>query len=102
MNKTVINIVILLGLATVAFAGYFMFTQQSATELTIGDKEQLQTMLANTRVFIERREILDKVQINIGLFEDPRFNTLQSFTTEIKTSPVRESNPFTDTRSSTY
>ncbi|MBP6881525.1 MAG: hypothetical protein KBC35_02785 [Candidatus Pacebacteria bacterium] len=101
MSKTVINLVIILGIATVAFAGYFILKQQEETlPDSVKDQLTLQTMLENTKVFIGHRETLEKVQLDISIFEDDRFTSLESYTTDIESRPVRNANPFVEKNAS--
>jgi len=95
MSNTAKNLIIILGLITVAFAGYFMFMQQSATTLSFdANDEVLQNMLANSQIFIERRQQLQNVTLDTEFFTDPRFTSLQSFDNPIVEQPVGRSNPF--------
>lgn len=95
MGKTATNISIVLGLITVAFAGYYLYTQRAATTLEFqGNPQNLQNMLNNTRVFIERRQALNQVELDVAFFEDPRFRALRSYTTPIEERPVGRSDPF--------
>jgi hypothetical protein len=95
MSKTVINLIIILGIATTVFAGYYVLKQQDAAlPDSLKDQQTLQSMLENTRVFIGHRETLEKVQLDITLFEDDRFTSLQSYTTELESYPISNGNPF--------
>jgi len=95
MGKTATNLAIVLGLITVAFAGYYMYTQQASGTLTFDDNKQtMQNMLNNTRVFIQHRQTLDNVQMDIGFFEDERFQSLRSFSTPIVEQPIGRPDPF--------
>jgi len=97
MGKTATNLSIVLGLITVAFAGYYMYTQQASTTLLVDDNQQtMQDMLKNTRVFIQHRQALESVEMDISLFEDERFRSLRSFSTPILERPVGRSDPFAD------
>lgn len=97
MSKTTQNLIVVLGLVTIVFAGYYIYTQQA---VTIGgsseNQEVMQNMLNNTRVFIERRQKLDQVELDIAFFEDPRFQSLRSFRTPIEERPVGRPDPFAD------
>ncbi len=98
MGKTATNISIALGLATIAFAGYYMYTQQGSTTLSFNTNAQtMDDMLNNTRVFIERRQTLDAVQLDMSFFDDERLLSLQSFSTPVKEVPVGRPDPFADT-----
>ena len=97
MGKTATNFAIALGLITVAFAGYYMFTQQGNGTLSVETNQQATiNMLNNTQVFIEHRRALDGVDLDISIFEDPRFRSLRSFTTPIQKQPIGRPDPFAD------
>lgn len=97
MGKTATNISIVLGLITVAFAGYYMYTQRSASTLSFeGNPQSVQNMLNNTRVFIERRRALDNVDLDLAFFEDPRFQSLRSYSTPIEERPIGRQDPFAE------
>ncbi|MCA9366814.1 hypothetical protein KC887_00945 [Candidatus Kaiserbacteria bacterium] len=95
MGKSVQNIAVLLGIATLAVAGYYLYTQQGATILQSGtDDAQLEAMLANTADFIEHRRELDRIALDLSLFEDQHFTSLRSFNTPVLEQPVGRQNPF--------
>ena len=96
MGKTSKNLVFILGLATVAFGGYYMFTQFGQISSFETNDQNMQNMLNNTRVFIERGEILNRMQLttNIGILEDERFNSLQSYSTPVIEQPIGRLDPF--------
>lgn len=95
MGTTAKNLVIILGLITVAFAGYFMFMQQDATTLSFDANDQvLQNMLTNSQVFIERRQQLERIVLDTSFFTDPRFTSFQTYDTGIVTQPIGRSDPF--------
>ena len=95
MGKTATNISIVLGLITVAFAGYYIFIQKGSGDLVVEtDAETMQNMLNNTQVFVERREKLSQIKMNTALFDDERFMKLNKFTTPIQERPQGRQNPF--------
>ncbi|MCA9354047.1 MAG: hypothetical protein KC877_00830 [Candidatus Kaiserbacteria bacterium] len=97
MSKTAVNLIIVLGLITVAFAGYYLYTQKSATTLDFdSNRPTFDNMIANTRAFIERGKVLDGVQMNVGLFDDERFTSLRSYRTDIVEPPIGRSDPFAE------
>ena len=101
MGKISKNLSVVLGLVTVAFAGYYLFTQNSSGDLAFNENDQMMTnMLNNTQVFIEYSQALNEVQMNIGLFEDERFQSLRSFSTPIQTQPVGRPDPFAEVTAS--
>jgi len=55
MSNTLKNIAIILGVSTLAFGGYYFYTQYSSTQFDVAANEQdMQKMLNDTQVFIER------------------------------------------------
>lgn len=97
MGKMSKNLAVGLGLVTVAFAGYYLYTQQSAGDLGFNENDQMMTnMLNNTRVFIDYSQALNAIEMNIGIFEDERFQSLRSFSTPIQTQPVGRPDPFAE------
>ena len=98
MGKTATNLSIVLGLIAIAFAGYYMYTQKDASSLDFTtDQVTMENMLSNTRVFIERRQILDGVRLDVAFFENSKFRSLHSFSTPILERPIGRANPFAET-----
>jgi uncharacterized protein YneF (UPF0154 family) len=97
MGKIITNLVIVLGFITVAFAGYYIFIQQGESGLGFNSNEQtMQNMLNNNKVFISRRQALDRVDLvtTVGIFEDAQFRSLRSFSTPVQERLVGRENPF--------
>lgn len=97
MGKIITNLVIILGFATVAFAGYYIFIQQGNSVLDFDSNDQtMQNMLNNTQVFISRRQELDRVNLSsaVRIFDDAAFRSLRSFSTPVQERPVGRENPF--------
>ncbi|MBP6924154.1 MAG: hypothetical protein KBC62_01475 [Candidatus Pacebacteria bacterium] len=93
MNSVTKNIVTILGVLTIAFAGYYFFSQQASME-PVTDDFTLQQMLASTEVFIVRSQELDQMNFDLSVFEDARFKTLRSFTNPVQELPVGRTDPF--------
>lgn len=97
MSKTSKNLITVLGLITVAVAGYYVFTQQSGNSVTFRTNEaELQNMLANTQVFVQRRQQLEQIKLDITFFEDERFRSLRSFTQPVREQPIGRPDPFAE------
>lgn len=98
MSKTATNLIIVLGLITVAFAGYYLYTQRDATTLdtTATNEQTMQEMLASTRSFIEYRRVLSGIRLDVSLFENDEFNSLRTFSTPVESRPVGRPNPFAE------
>lgn len=100
MSNVTKNIVTILGLLTVAFAGYYFYAQKESLEPAV-DEFDMQEMLASTEVFIARSQELGQMDFNLAVFEDSRFNSLRSFTDPIESQPVGRTNPFAPANGST-
>ena len=97
MGKTVKNLVIILGLATVSFGAYYVYTQQMASDESFSSDEQtMRNMLNNTRVFIQYRSTLNTIDVDLSFFEDERFLSLRNFTNPVQEQPIGRSNPFAE------
>lgn len=95
MTTIVKNLLIAVSLVLVAVAGYFMFTQSTATSLSFeADDTVITNMQANSRLFIERRKQLNEIEFETSFFSDPRIINLQSFNAPIVEQPVGRDNPF--------
>jgi hypothetical protein len=95
MGGTAKNLIVLLGLATIAFAGFFLYKQQSEALLLGTGDQTMEAMLIKTQAFIEYRKQLDQVSIDQALFEDARFRSLQGYTNPVQDLPFGKTNPFT-------
>ncbi len=95
MGKTATNLSVILGLITIAFAGYYLFTQKS-TMLLSTDTNRLEDEQAIMKagVFIKHTQILDQINLNFAVFEDERFVDLRSFYMPVPEKPVGRTNPF--------
>lgn len=94
MNSSFRNITIALGIITVVFAGYYLYSQQTDS-LTFGTNDaMMESMLMNTQVFIERREHLQAIKLDATLFSDYRFQSLVSYRTDIIPRRQGRVNPF--------
>jgi hypothetical protein len=100
MGNTAKNIITLLGVVVIGVGGYWVYTQEATTNFA-GSDTTMQNMLNRTQVFIERRQLLDAAQLDVSLFEDQRFRSLQSYTTPIVEQPVGRANPFEATEGDT-
>jgi 16S rRNA C967 or C1407 C5-methylase (RsmB/RsmF family) len=84
---------LLLIVLTLAAGGYYWYTQNDS--MSVAENEQvIADMLSNTQVFIDRRQQLERISLNLSLFEDPVFRSLQSYRTEIQPQSIGRDNPF--------
>lgn len=96
MSGAAKNLIMILGLATIAFAGYFLYQQQVASQLDTSatSDQELEAMLIKTQVFMARRQALDSVTIDESVFENEVFRSLRTYTRELSSMPVGRDNPF--------
>lgn len=95
MSKTAKNLIVILGLITVAFGGYFMFNQQTATTLSFETNDTVfRNMEANSQLFIQRGNQLKQIQLDTTFFADDRFISLQSFDSPVEKQSYGRDNPF--------
>jgi Tfp pilus assembly protein PilE len=92
MDVTVRNVAIVLGILTIAFGGYYLYVQKSASSTT--DTQMVQEMLAHTQVFIERSQELDRMKFDLSIFEDQRFRSLSTVSRPIKEQTSGRTDPF--------
>lgn len=90
------NIILLLGVLSIAGAGLFIYTQGDSAELELltGDSEVSQTALANAQVYIERSARINALKLNTEVLEDPLFTSLRSYAKPVPTYPIGRPNPF--------
>jgi hypothetical protein len=97
MGKKATNLTIVLGLITITFAGYYIYSLNSMPTLDFETNEQnIQNMINETSFFINYTEILSRTKLDITFFEDESFSSLRNFTTPIKEQPIGRPDPFAD------
>ena len=95
MSSSMKNILVLLLALTVAYAGYYMFVLNNSDELLVeGEVAYSDDMMIKAQVFIERRTILDAVELNTDIFSNPVFLSYKSFSLPIVEAEVGRENPF--------
>jgi hypothetical protein len=95
MSNTAKNLMIVLGILTAAFAGYYFFIQDSSLVVRSSESDrQLEQMLVRTQEFVGHRVILDSITLDTSLFQSDEFRNLQSFSPEPSAFQVGRSNPF--------
>ena len=97
MGKTATNLAVVLGLITVAFAAYYIYTQEGSSLVDDEQNRQtMQNMLQKTQAFIGYGQTLKTVDLDVNIFEDERFNSFRSYTTPIQERPIGRTDPFDD------
>lgn len=100
MSPAIKYIAIALGLATVAYAGYYFFlSDNNGAPVSFSTSDvMMQNMLANSQLFIDRRQALEAVRLDTVLFTDARFLSLRAYTTPIQEQPIGRNDPFAPVR----
>lgn len=97
MGKAATNLAVILGIITIAFAGYYLYLSKEAVNIDGGGVLQTkEDMLRETQKFAQYSQTLNQIKLDKAIFEDDRFNSLRIFTTEIRESNVGRSDPFAD------
>jgi len=95
MSNTAKNLMIVLGVITVAFAGYYFLIQDSSIVLRTPESErQLEQMLMRTQEFVSHREVLDSIDLDTSILQSNEFRNLRSFSPDPSTFSFGRSNPF--------
>lgn len=97
MGKTVTNLVVVLGLITVIFAGYYIYKNQLFALSSPGSNDQaVQDMLSNTQAFIGYGSTLQEVKLEVDFLTDKDFRSLRSYTTPIQERNIGRRDPFAE------
>lgn len=95
MTNTIKNLLVALGIITVAFAGYYFFLQDSSPVLrTSESNRQLEQMLARTQEFVVHRQILDTIDLDTTILQSNEFRSLRTMSPRPGEFPVGRANPF--------
>lgn len=98
MSNTLKNLLLILGVITVGYAGYYLYTMRSATSLNLGsDDIEFQAMLTRTQAFIQRSQELEAIQVDVSVLENRTFTSLTSYTTPLAEVDSGRTNPFAET-----
>jgi hypothetical protein len=97
MTSLTKNLLILLGLLTIVFAGYYVYTQLSTFVAEDQSNEVLiANMRQNTDVFIQRSQELSQIAIDTSFFETTNFRNLKSYTSAVRDRDRGRPDPFAE------
>lgn len=97
MGKTATNLVVILGLTTVAFASYYIYTKQHSSAVSFDSNDQaIQDMLKNTQAFIGYGQTLRKVDLKLDFFANEKFRSLHTYSTPIQEQDMGRRDPFAE------
>ncbi|HMO77920.1 MAG TPA: hypothetical protein PKD95_01850 [Candidatus Paceibacterota bacterium] len=95
MTPLIKNITAGLVVVSLAFLGYYLYSQNKSASLSQNDNTYSnEQMLTNTQIFIERRALLDKVTLNTDILLSPVFQSYRSYRSPQISTPVGRPNPF--------
>ena len=98
------NVLTVLGVLTIGYAGYFLYNQQTETVLGVdveNDAVYL-NMLSNNEIFITRSQELGEIDLDISVLDDAHFRSLRRFTRDLKDQPTGRPNPFAEAETSNF
>lgn len=96
MNSSLKNILTLLIVLTVGFAGYYIFVENNPSETTSDNEFLQQDMYTKTQLFIDYRSALEKVTIDTSVFENQLLVSYRNFTEPVNAQAVGRNNPFSE------
>ncbi len=95
MSATIKYSLIVLGLLLIGGAAYYLLVTSSTDTVSFESNEAVtQNMLANSQLFIDRREKLEAVSLDTSLFTNERFTSLRPFVAQVPPQPVGRPDPF--------
>lgn len=100
MTSTLKNGLVILGLLTIGYAAYYFYTARESTTLDTGITDsEFQSMLLRTQAFIQLRQELNQMQLDVSFLEDSRFRSLESFEEPLVEVEAGRANPFAEVTS---
>lgn len=97
MSPLLKNIAAGLIVLTLAFVGYYLYSQNKNASLSFEENsDSTQEILISTQIFIERSAMLDKVKLETEVLTNPLFISYRSFSSPINPQNVGRSNPFSE------
>lgn len=99
MSKTTTNLLIVLGVLTLGFGGYYVYTSFMSGTPGMTSNADIDAMRSRTQVFIDYRRTLNDVNLDFAILEEPAFLALRNFRTPIREVPIGRANPFAERES---
>ena len=95
MSNTMKNILFAVMFLSVLGLGYYLYTQQGSAVLNIAQDDDMTRQLnAETASFMASLNTLSNVDLQVDLFDDPRFSRLRSYQTDVPELNTGRSDPF--------
>lgn len=96
MSSLVQNLFIFLGLVVVLALGYYLYTQNEMSSLSLNNDAISTQVAAESAMFLSRLNELKKIDLDDSLFSDPRFRSLIDNSAPVIEDPVGRPNPFVE------
>jgi hypothetical protein len=94
MSNTLKNLLIVLALLTVGYGAYYLYSARTSTTGQSVTDVEFQAMLTRTQAFIDRRQELDRMQVDVSIFADERFQNLEANNEPLTEVDAGRANPF--------
>lgn len=91
MSSITKNILVFAGLAAVAYAGYYLFVVNGSANLESNNSSEGQAL---TTEFLQRLSEIEQIDLSTEVFDDARFRSFVSFSTEPNPVSAGRDNPF--------
>lgn len=84
----------MLGLLAVAALGYYLYTQQQASELLVESNLLSSEAAAESADLLRRLNEVKKIELDTSVLSDPRFRLLTNNQTPVLPDNIGRANPF--------
>lgn len=91
MSSIIKNTLVLVALAALAYAGYYIFVLNNESTLETSASNEGQIL---TNEFLQRLNDIENVKLSRTVFDDARFRSLADFSTDPLAVPAGRDNPF--------
>lgn len=89
MTQTLKNTLAFALLGGVALLGYVMFVQRDSNSLIISENDVVSNqLLVQAKSFIEKRAVIESLNLDTSILVDPRFTNLNTFTAPVPQQQV--------------
>lgn len=94
MSSRIQNLLIILGLIAVAALGYYLYTQQQASELLVESSLISSEAAAESAELLRRLNEVKQIELDTSVLSDPRFLLLTNNETPVIPDNIGRPNPF--------
>ncbi len=101
MSPLLKNALVILGLVAVLALGFYLYLNQSDSELVTVNEGVRNQALIESQAFLRRLQELREVKLDDSLFFDERFQSLVDFRRETETVEIGRNNPYAPVRPET-